>query len=665
MGRIHSYILAGLTLAVSVSLTGCGGGGEGDNASESQPGNSNGSAGSGGDMVTSSGPRLLRLSDQGEHTVEPSRFMNPQETLVEVQTDSSPDNVCHPLSSSQLTLHADGYGLCHLQLTFERNGQSSERLLTINYTSTPETLLPALSEVFEVNQTRTIDLTSNATIKTFFDAGYTLKQNALTVSGTITAEPRDTDADGAFESIDISSDEVLGPNRITYLLAKENADVKTGVIDVTVSASPVSAPTVLQPNYTWVDLTSPGDVAEINLLNPTDKIVSDPDNEADLRLVELSAPMGGTVTAGPSPVTQAGLDPATTTFRFSADMIGEYQVNYTVSDQKGGYASGVVNINVGRLTSPNSLLAATPGRMVEWTTVGEPPNQLVVNRPVLLSEVKEYLEDRIPDEDKNTRDDEAWAYTERHLGAEFCNNFKMKLITATGFAALQKKYSSEPNGFMNVLGWRVEERLRYLIQETDREQTKTSFASDSVTGAIVSGESRHGMVICVRSPETIMTYAQPTESVVAGDGTEGNPWQILPNSGSNQLTIAISNVKGNGQPICTSSDAAINASCSTISNDSSTLTLTAVSTGRAMITVRTPDGENLIGNQPPLKLYVQRDNAISTGAPSLSNYRITAADGDVVSNSGSTEANRLKVRPDDSLTVSWTYVEPDRRGPEK
>ena len=681
MGRNHSYMLAGLTLALSVSLTGCGGGGEGDNSSASQPGTGNtggsGSTGS-GDIVTPSGPRLLHLADQGEHTVEPSRFMTPQEELVNVQTDGSPDNVCSAQSSSELTLNATGYGLCHLQLTFEQkgeqNGQRYERPLTINYTSTPNKLLPALSEVFEVGQHRTIDLTSNAAIKSFFDDGYSLQPNALKVSGSITAEGHDTDANGSFESINISSGDVLGPNRITYVLEKENADVKTGVIDVTVSASPDSAPTVVQPNYTWVDLARAGDVAEINLLNPADKIVSDPDNEADLRLVSLSAPMGGTVTAGPSSGAKTGLDAATTTFRFSADVIGEYQVNYTVSDQQGGYASGVVNINVGRLTSPNSPETATPGRMVEWTTVGEPPNQLVVNRPVLLKEVSHYLGSSIPDTNKTTQNGEEWAYTTRTLGAQFCDRLSMKLITATGFKALREKYPSYSDGFISDLGWPVAstgstspgEALQYLIQETDHQPAIDHFAINALTGAIVTEpQTNEGLVICVRSPEVTMTYDQPAG--ITGNGTEADPWLMAPgsvDSPANQLAITLNNVKGSGTPTCTSSDPdVVTASCSPITESgSSTLTITAqsaLSDAPRAITVRTPDGENLIGSQPRLMLYVRHDKAITTGVPSLPTYKISSTTGEVVSNSGTTEANRLKVRPGSTLTVDWTYVEPD------
>ena len=595
----------------------------------------------------------------------------PGRTLAEIEAERANYGItaiapvgtnCHSAAipgnaGTTITFQADQYGLCQFDVTFDRDGKVSTERLIVNYGAEPVADTPMITLTVAPNDMQSVDLTGDPATQALITAGYELQPDSLLSFGAI------ADASATANTLTVTAGSKGGAGRVLFTLAKTDAsgavtDARSGLLEVTVSSSTTPPPVIAQADFEHIAVRV-SDIVSIDLV--ASGIVTDADNQSELQIIHLNANRGGTVVLGDSTGAPATEDAYfhNSKFTFTSDELGVYPVNYVVSDHNGGYASGTLKINVGRLTSPDSLLAATPGRMVEWTKVGEPPNQLVVNRPVLFSEVKEYLKDGIPDDDKNTRDDEAWAYTERHLGAEFCNNFEMKLITATGFAALREKYLSEPNGFMSVLGWRVEERLRYLIQETDREQTKTSFASDSVTGAIVSGESRHGMVICVRSPETIMTYAQPTENVVAGDGTEGNPWQMLPDSDSNQLTVAISNVKGNGQPICTSSDAAINASCSTISNDSSTLTLTSVSIGRPVITVRTPDGENLIGNQPPLKLYVQRDNAVSTGAPSLSNYRITSKNGVVVSNSGSTEANRLKVRPDDLLTVSWTYVEPD------
>ena len=558
-------------------------------------------------------------------------------------------------AGTTITFQADQYGLCQFDVTFDRDGQVSTERLIVNYGAEPGADTPMITLTVAPDDMQSVDLTRDPATQALITAGYELQPDSLLSFGAI------ADASATANTLTVTAGSKGGAGRVLFTLAKTDAsgavtDARSALLEVTVSSSTTPPPVIAQADFEHTAVRV-SDIVSIDLV--ASGIVTDADNQSELQIIHLNANRGGTVVLGDSTGAPATEDAYfhNSKFTFTSDELGVYPVNYVVSDHNGGYASGTLKINVGRLTSPDSPLAATPGRMVEWTTVGEPPNQLVVNRPVLLSEVKEYLKDGIPDDDKLTRDDEVWAYTERHVGAEFCNRVGMKLITATGFNALREKYLSEPNGFMSVLGWRVAERERYLIQETDREQTKTSFVSDSVTGALAS--TVYGMVVCVRSPQIFMTYAQPTESVVAGDGTEGNPWQMLPDSDSNQLTVAISNVKGNGQPICTSSDAAANASCSTISNDSSTLTLTAVSNGRPVITVRTPHGENLIGNQPPLKLYVQRDNAVSTGAPSLSDYRITSADGEVVSNSGSTEANRLKVRPGDSLTVSWTYVEPD------
>ena len=668
-----------LTMAILLlSLSGCGGGEDSAGSSPDStadivpPDTDNGLPPDDITPIYDDNSLLLICGEQDEHILDLARFVPaPGIALTDARMDGNYSNVCHspylsalPGDIPELALTADHYGLCHLLLTFEQDGQAYTRPLTINYTRTPQVQIPALGEVFVVNEHRTIELADNPAIKALLDQGYSLSADSIGIAGTISATV--VDADGNNDSIAISSGAVPGPNRITYLLEQtgDKPDVKTGIIDVTVSASPNNRPQILQNNYTLADLASPGDQANINLLSSADKIVSDPDNEADLRLVKLEAPMGGTVTPGTSSTPLAGLASATTDFHFSANALGEYQVNYTVSDGKEGFASGVVNINVGKLTSPDSPLAATPGRGVKWTKVSDGQgNELVVNRPVLLAE---FAIITAPDNADNyaTQAGEKWADTGRDTSSDFCATFGMKLITATAFSALLDKYSSAGKTITTELGW--PSGSNYAIQLTDREETKGKPTIDPGNGNLETSPGNKGLAICVKSPEKVMTAVIAGDGDTSGTGSEADPILMAAAGEDNRLRLTISNVGGSGVPACISSDTQmLNASCSTIVNGTSTLTLTGGTTpGSATVTIRTPTGENLLGNEPPLILHVNIAHGTIADAPTLPTYQIQAQvqrtlDDNamewvtVIDQNGVQNDNRLRVRPTTPLQVTW------------
>ena len=669
-----------------LSLSGCGGGGDSAGSSSDStadvapPDTDNGLPPDDLTPIYDDNSLLLICGEQDEHILDLARFVpEPGIALTDARMDGNYSNVCHspylsalPGDIPELALTADHYGLCHLLLTFEQDGQAYTRPLTINYTRTPQVQIPVLGEVFAVNEHRTVELADNPAIKALLDQGYSLPTDSIGIAGTISAMVVDTDADGHNDSIAISGGRVPGPNRITYLLEQsgDKPDVKTGIIDVTVSASPNSRPQILQNNYTLADLTSPGDQAHINLLSNADKIVSDPDNEADLRLVKLAAPMGGIVTPGTSSNPLTGLDSATTDFHFSANAVGEYQVNYTVSDGKEGFASGVVNINVGKLTSPDSPLAATPGRGVKWTTVSDGQgNELVVNRPVLFDE---FTVITTPDGSDNyvTRAGEDWADTGRDTSGDFCATFGLKLITATAFSALLNKYSGAGKTITTELGW--PDDSNYAIQLTDRQETRNKPTMDPRNGNLTASPGNKGLAICVKSPEKVMTVAIAEDSGATGTGSEADPILMAPVEGHNQVTLTISNVGGSGVPTCLSSDTKVlSASCTVIANGSTLLTLTSgTMPGSAIVTVRTPTGENLLGNEPPLTLHINADHSATSGVPTLPTYKIQAqvhrslSDSTlewvtVIDQNGVQNDNRLRVRPATPLQVTWDFSDPD------
>ena len=558
-----------------------------------------------------------------------------------------------PQNDKAIHFSASHYGECRFVVTFNCDGNRSEEHLVVGYSSTPATPPPYLAITLAPGGTQTIDLASQPATQALVTQGYALLMNSPQMFGNLVS----ADANG--NVLTVTASDQGGAGRVLFALEKNDVqgqalDVKSGVLDVTVTASD-NAPQIAIANFVKT-VSTPLEVIPVDLIG--EGIVTDVDNPDELQIIHLNANRGGTVVLGDTtgePTTEEGYF-HNHKFTFVSDRLGSYPVNYVVSDHEGGYASGTLVINVGKLTSPDSPLAATPGRMVEWVTVSNGQGEsLNVNRPVLWAEMAA-KQPTLPEDDCARRDGERWAYTSRTMGEAFCAGFALKLITATGFVALQSQYQHQTNGFMGVLGWQnggIGGALNYLIQQTDRTEATDNTAVSATTGAFSDDK---GLVICVRSPERLMT-ATPAGPI---------EWDPLNDS---VKTVTLDNVGGSGVPVCTASDTAIvTTSCSTIENGQSTLTITGHQAGNATVTVRTPNGENLVGNQPPLTLAVTLDRSATTGPPTLPTYKIMANLGGTDGENWQMVADRSAgvnglvqplVRPETPLRVEHTYEDPD------
>ena len=559
-----------------------------------------------------------------------------------------------PLPQNDKAIHfsASHYGECRFTVTFNRDGNRNAEHLVVDYSSTPAIPPSYLTITLAPGSTETIDLASQPATQALITQGYALLMNSPQLFGNLMS----ASANGNILTVTASG--MGGAGRVLFALEKTDdegqvLDVKSAVLDVTITASD-NAPQVAIADFTKTVSTAL-EVVPVDLIG--EGIVTDANNPDELQIIHLNANRGGTVVLGDT----AG-EPTTEEsyfhnhkFTFVSDRLGNYPVNYVVSDHEGGYASGTLVINVGKLTSPNSPLAATPGRMVEWVTVSDGHGQsLNINRPVLWAEVAT-TQPTLPDDDYAERDGERWAYTSRAVGEAFCAGFGLKLITATGFAALQAQYQHQTNGFMGVLGWQnggATGALNYLIQQTDRPEAMDNTAVSATTGEFSDGQ---GLVLCVRSPEQLMT-ATPSGPI---------EWDPLNNS---VKTVTLDNVGGSGVPVCTSSDTTVvTASCSPIENGQSTLTITGHQGGNATVTARTPNGENLVGNEPSLTLAITLDSNATSGPPILPTYKIMAnlgTDGEnwqMVTNHPARVNKRVRqqVRPETPLRVDHTYEDPD------
>lgn len=517
------------------------------------------------------------------------------------------------------------YGSCQFDLT--TTAGDSQRLIT-NFSSTSGTI-PTLSSLLVVEQNTTIDISERPEIKAFLDDGYALNATEITVVG-------DIDATASGTQFAINSKNSLGSNRIYYFLEKSiegEIDSKTGVIDIVVSAKDNTAPSIDRDKYEKV--IDSRTYYNIDLLNPPEgePIISDntPDN---LHIIDIDSPLGGEVRLGTYGSPLARDAEAGVKFFFKADQIGDYPINYTVSDREGGYATGYVIFQVGALTSPDSPHASKPGRMVESNTITDGELTQYIKRPYLKAEVS-HLE---PGINHVTRDGELWAYGTRAQGVSICDQMGgLKLPTAEALEQLYDDFSA--TGIKAKLGWQQE---LYLTQETHRADSNSKISINMANRN--RGTTDGGLIICVNSPETIITSSP-------------NLIQIEPRPIEHTGSSVLSNV-GNA-PQCISSDPS---KISVIECSREQLTVGASRSTTAKVTIST-DGENIIGSEPPAEVNVISE--LSSGMPSIPSAMIEAETSsgvwEVVTDltSGVRPDVVAKVRPGTKLRLSFDYSDPD------
>ena len=713
MRRIWNFPLAVPTLAVVLSLSGCGGGGDGGEPGDGgQPGSGvtggSGQPGSGVGGVTGDSDRPggsgvippvntgavfimapVPLHGQDEFTDQQNmaRFALSGDTLTGVRANHQSGDVCQSpnlLYSGKIEVTVTGYGLCHLILDYQKAGA---RPLVINYTGTPTSLV-ALGRALRKGESHTFNL-SDSGQGSFFQQGYGLPADALTavagmVPDGISAERIDSDNNGVYESIrvTVAADAELGLHRVTYLLEElegEPKDIKAGVLDITVTAEANPGPVVVKENYTY-DVAVPGQVT-IDLVS--DGYVRDP-NSDPLTLVKLTAPMGGEL----SPIAPANPD----SFTFQAKALGVYPVNYTVTDQKGGYVSGVINFRVGKLTSPDSPLANTPGQTVEWVQLTDKAGEtVVVHRPVLYNEFEyacrssEHCE--VPFEpESSTVEGEQWLATNPQTSADFCREYGMEIISPAALKALLSQYTGNGKTLMTELGWPSREPGRpdyhYLVRDMDGPGVPGNQSFDILSGTL--SDRNRGISLCVKSPKE-MSYTPTMGHVSGGMGTSVADWlQMDPTATT--MTIDLTDINGaDGAALDCKTLAldglaatnVISATCTPISDadgiGTATLTLTAGSElGQALVSVSVLGNDEAFNKQPARNIFIDRSEGVTSAAPTLSAYKIEAqvkiAHDDTAPLAWVTVLDHTRVvnnvyqrliRPGTVLRASWTHSDPD------
>ena len=662
-----------LALTMVVSLTGCGGGDDSGTVGDQQP------------PVPPTPPSITVTSDyyfleEVANPHEPTvvelsailagmpatkhRAASSKPILRDVELTDSDRGVCTLSGHDQnsLTVSTVGYGICTFDLTITKEGKEQTSELLLSLTRSQDVTLPALSYVLTPNAVERVDLTSDTTIDGLLNSGYELSPE-YTLMG-------DVKVDIAGNTVEITSSENLGLNRVFYHLVKggEDADHKTGIIDVTVTRDANDAPQILIPDFART--VASNQVVDIDLRK--DGIVTDrPQDLPKLQIIHVFAPAGGALALGTSGAPINSYAPTNVAFHFSSELPGQYPIVYTVSDHNGGYASGTVIINVGKLTSPDTPLANNRGQMVENVQLKDEYDKwLLIQRPFLYAEAHLEMPElfpEIPDETNSTTlDDETWLYVDQETAVQFCGHRNRKPITRSGFKALLEYTNKLPvklrvaaTNMTNKLGWPQgvydnngtpggPER-NYVVQDTAAEGNGQYAAA--TTGEFSAGQSQ-GLVLCVSSPERVMAAIPESLTFNAPDQVQ-------------EITIGNAPISGLSCSVEPAHSVRIN-ECS-----GDRIRLTGVERGDAVLTVKSLAGENITGSEPSKTVHIYNTFTGSGVGPTVSNVVIErcASGNDCTETSGNwVEVQRedggmadeiARVRPKTMLRVSYQYDDPD------
>ena len=521
--KIRSGVLRStLSVVVCIGLYGCGGGSDGTEAESSVPTPT--PVNQGDFWLTAVQPEL---SEQGDYQAIIDLSRNFQGLSADVHSQvpyisdvfvaNSGGGVCLsaftiPGEKQTFTVDLDdskSLGTCQFDITVMRNGITEEQKLIADVTNTPWEKIPAISQALSLTLNNeeasvTIDLATAPQTKDFIANGYALSATEFEVFGDVTVTPEGN-------TLMVTASNNVGPNRIVYQLVKDG-ESKTGIIDVTVSDAAIEAPQVIKNNFV-ASTVATNTPRLVNLLSGIIKHGTYPNEE--LEIISLKAPDGGVVSYFDN-------NPKSLAFNFSSGQVGEYTVNYTVSDHHGGYASGSVIFNTGLLTSPNTEQARNPGRMVDRIVLNDVGKRLIVNRPQLLVEMEDIYPGLGTEGIMIEIAGETWGYLTKDIAVAYCTFQGKKLITKAAFEQLITEYTNYDDPFAMVaitdtLGWparptllpdETQEQYYYYACDTSepdipcaRDKNPTSEGVVTINGMsnkVMSSD--HAIPLCVFDP---------------------------------------------------------------------------------------------------------------------------------------------------------------------
>ena len=202
-------------------------------------------------------------------------------------------------------------------------------------------VLPPISIAMAIDDLpRVTDIKAELEAKGSFPTGYILSED-FSVLGD-----GDVMVDAAGLSVSYSPT-AEGVSRVVYALESvdpDAPDIKMGTLDYAVSDSLNSAPTA--KNFAYDTKVEINTSVDIDVSDYIDAVDSD-----QLQLIEVKSYTGNVVSTAPGDLTNK-------VFTFEATKPGEHFISYMVSDQRGGFATGIVDVTV-----------FDPDQIARWTGI--------------------------------------------------------------------------------------------------------------------------------------------------------------------------------------------------------------------------------------------------------------------------------------------------------
>ncbi|MCW8335437.1 DNRLRE domain-containing protein [Vibrio paucivorans] len=314
---------------ISAAIVGCGG--------EESPGSSSSGESSIQAPIVQDHVGQVLLRDDYKQVSLKDNVSDPQNLPVTLESVVSVSEQCSDpqFDSESLTFFVDKNepSVCYYEYTVKNHSQTPEldksakaESFVLVTEEEVEVTLPPLSKTMVVNDTLVIDLERE--LEQAFPAGFQVNDTVV-VLGDGTAFSDSCDNTITYNSL------AQGVTRLIYSLSDESTDITAGYIDIAVSVEGNHQPQA--ENFEFAGEATMHSEVVIDVAD----YISDPDPDDVLQLVDVQAYDATVSIEANSPLDN-------TAFNFQADVPGVYDVTYTITDHRGGWATGIASITVGK-----------------------------------------------------------------------------------------------------------------------------------------------------------------------------------------------------------------------------------------------------------------------------------------------------------------------------
>lgn len=328
--RPRSAVAASLALL----LIGCGGEGEKTSPPPVTPG--------GGDNAPLLAIDGFSVVTPAESTrIDMSQFVRGSNARITHVNELRDNAACGKAQIQGLSLNvtAQRGAYCEYAYTVAQSGAGTTTAkLNVLATDAAKPILPPISAALIIGgAAQSFNLQSLLGDK--WKSTYSLDADTLAVQGM---QGNEGSASATGNSIVFTPPTLSGWSRIVYTLNDSAAPESSvvGVIYVTVSEVINRAPNIVPTSYTYSPTTQVlmGDEVTLDLSTLTGLDITEPDKQ-DWQLISVQSFSASVASAAPNSVTNKA-------FTFRAATLGEHFVSYIIADHYGGYATGLIKIDV-------------------------------------------------------------------------------------------------------------------------------------------------------------------------------------------------------------------------------------------------------------------------------------------------------------------------------